>query len=213
MWSQAEELMNVGKSFHQRGWSLGTSGNFSLVLDREPLRVLITASGRDKSRLKRDDFVVVDEAGCPVEVGTRPANRPSAEALLHVVAARWAGAGAVLHTHSVWATLLSDLYALQGGMVLEGYEMLKGLEGIGTHEARLWIEILENTQDIPALARQVEERMRAPRQIMKHGFLIRNHGLYAWGRNLEEAWRHVEIFEFLFEVLGRKKSLSYRAER
>ena len=115
--------------------------------------------------------------------------------------------GAVLHTHSVWATVLSDLYHPQGGVVLEGYEMLKGLEGIRTHEHRQRIEIFENTQDIPALAAAVRERLRDPDNSLQYGFLLRRHGLYTWGRDLEEARRHVEILEFLLETLGRTLTL------
>ncbi len=201
-------LQEVGAAFYGRGWSLGTSSNYSVVLARAPFRLLITASGKDKGRLGSDDFVVVDEAGRPVEAA---APRPSAETMLHVALAHRPGGqahvGAVLHTHSVWGTLLSDRYGEAGGLAIEGYEMLKGLAGVATHAHRQWVPIFENTQDIPALARQVghwlDEDYAAPR----HGFLICRHGLYTWGRDLDEARRHVEIFEFLFEVLARRFSL------
>jgi methylthioribulose-1-phosphate dehydratase len=119
--------------------------------------------------------------------------------------ARRPGVGAVLHTHSVWATLLSDEHAAAGGFAIEGYEMLKGLAGVGTHEVCLWVPVFPNTQDIAALAGDVERHLDAPGQLGPHGFLIQRHGLYAWGRDLDEARRHVEAFEFLFEVVGRKR--------
>jgi methylthioribulose-1-phosphate dehydratase len=196
-----EALRDIGALFYQRGWSVGTSSNYSIVLDKEPLRLLLTASGKDKRRLAATDFVVVDAEGQCLEPG---AERPSAETALHVMLGRWPGVGAVLHTHSVWSTLLSDLYSEAGGFWIEGYEMLKGLAGVSTHEHRLWVPIFPNSQDIPALARQVSFAWDEPEHPLRHGFLLRKHGLYTWGRDIEEARRHIEIFEFLFEVVARR---------
>jgi methylthioribulose-1-phosphate dehydratase len=130
---------------------------------------------------------------------------PSAEALLHLAIMRVRGAGAVFHTHSVWATALSDLHAVEGGLSIEGYEMLKGLSGVATHERREWVPILENAQDMRALARRM--RIALARHPAAHGFLLRRHGLYTWGTDIAEATRHVEIFEFLLEVLGRTREV------
>jgi methylthioribulose-1-phosphate dehydratase len=197
---QVDALRSVGEYFHQRAWSLGTSSNYSVVIDRDPLELLITASGKDKGRLARTDFVRIDAKGEPT-APSQPA--ASAERHLHVMLAEAAGAGAVLHTHSVWGTILSDRFHEDGGMAVCGYEMLKGLHGVKTHEHREWIPIFENTQDIPALAGQVRTAL-AETSPAPHGFLIHRHGLYTWGADLDEARRHVEIFEFLFEVLGRQ---------
>jgi methylthioribulose-1-phosphate dehydratase len=199
-----EALRDVAALFWQEGWSRGTSSNYSIVLSHEPFRLLLTASGKDKRRLKPTDFVVVDETGQPTAATDE---RPSAETGLHLVLGRQPNVGAVLHTHSVWGTLLSDLYAPAGGFWIEGYEMAKGLTGVRTHDHREWVPIFENTQDIPALARQVGKRMIDPVHTLTFGFLIRRHGLYTWGRDVEQARQHVEIFEFLFEVIGRKLSL------
>jgi len=202
---QIEALREVGGMLWQRGWSVGTSSNSSVVVNREPLELLITASGKDKGRLKRGDFVRIGASGKPTADG-QP--KSSAETLLHVVAAQQPGVGAVLHTHSVWSTVLSDFFFPQGGFELSGYEMLKGLEGIATHETTAWVEIFDNTQDIPSLAAQVRERMNDAAEPLQYGYLIRRHGLYTWGRDLEEARRHVEIFEFLFECVARRMILA-----
>jgi len=199
---QADALRETGRYFHSRGWSLGTSSNYSVVVSRDPLELLVTASGKDKGRLGREDFVLVDSAGRPTGPG-QP--KPSAETLLHtLLAERLSDVGAVLHTHSVWGTVLSDLFAVEGALEIEGYEMLKGLRGIATHETVKPVAIFENTQDIPALAEEVGARLDDGADNLSHGFLIRRHGLYTWGRDLDEARRHIEIFEFLFEVLGRR---------
>jgi methylthioribulose-1-phosphate dehydratase len=196
----AEQLAEVGRQLYARGWALGTSGNFSAVLSREPFRLAITSSGVDKGLLNADQIVQIDETG---QILGRQEGKPSAEASIHiaVVRARGVGAGAVLHTHSIWSTILSD--AADGGIVLEGYEMLKGLDGVSTHQHREWLPIIENTQDWASAAPEVEQLLRANPKT--HGFLIRRHGLYTWGRDLAEAKRQIEILEFLFEALGRKR--------
>jgi methylthioribulose-1-phosphate dehydratase len=203
--SDIDALRDVGALFHGNGWSLGTSSNYSIVVRREPFELLLTASGKDKRRLGPTDFVLVDKMGALLEASPE---KPSAETALHLALGKRPGVGSVLHTHSVWGTLLSDLFADQGGFWIEGYEMLKGLAGVSTHEHRQWVEIFPNTQDIPALAMQVRQRLADPADPLKHGFLIHKHGLYTWGRDVQEARRHVEVFEFLFEVLGRRLSFT-----
>lgn len=206
LWSEVAALARIGEEFHRRGWSLGTSSNYSVVLGRNPLQLLVTASGKDKGKLTSEDFVVVDVAG--KIVGENPA-KPSAETLLHcVLAEKIPNVGAVLHTHSVWATILSDRFAHQGGFIITGYEMLKGLSGIGSHENEMRIAIVENTQDIPKLSMEIGRRLDSHESALRHAFLIRRHGLYTWGRDLEEANRHIEIFEFLFETLGHSLTLT-----
>jgi methylthioribulose-1-phosphate dehydratase len=193
----AAYLAEIGKSFYARGWVLGTSGNFSAVISREPLRLAITSTGLDKGSLTPKQFLEMDEAANVV----RGDGRPSAEALLHLAIVRGVDAGAVLHTHSVWSTVLSGSLASQGGIALEGYEMLKGLEGVRTHKHREWLPILENSQDMLELGERVSKTLGESPGI--HGFLLKEHGLYTWGASLQEAKRHVEILEFLMEVLVR----------
>jgi methylthioribulose-1-phosphate dehydratase len=198
----AAELAQIGRGFYARGWVLGTSGNFSAVVSREPLRLAITSTGLDKGALTPAHFIEMDDAAQVV----RGDGRPSAEALLHVAIARGLGAGAVLHTHSVWSTVLSGAHSAQGGVAIEGYEMLKGLEGVRTHQHREWLPIVENSQDMQELSGHVTTTLRKNPGI--HGFLLREHGLYTWGSSLQEAKRHVEILEFLMEVVARANRLS-----
>ncbi len=198
----AEQLVRAGRRFDARGWVLGTSGNFSAVSSLEPLRLAITPSAAFKGELTSDEMLEIDEQGIPVEA---TGARPSAETLLHLEIVRARGAGAVLHTHSVWSTFLSDMHAGEVGLLIEGYEMLKGLEGVRTHEHREWVPIVDNDQDMARLSRVV--RGVLDRHPGAHGFLIRRHGLYTWGADLSQAVRHVEILEFLFEAVGRTISV------
>jgi methylthioribulose-1-phosphate dehydratase len=194
----ARALAQTSRRFYARGWAFGTSGNFSAVVSRRPFRLAITASAHDKRVLRPTDIVTVDEQGAIVG---RRGGRPSAETRLHLVIARVRRAGAILHTHSVWSTMLSDLHASAGGLTIDGYEMLKGLNGVISHDHREWIPILENDQDMPRLAGAVEDVLDRNREA--RALLLRRHGLYTWGETLTDAERHVEILEFLFETVGR----------
>jgi len=195
-------LARLGPEFHGHGWVLGTSGNFSAVVGREPLRLAITSSGVDKAELAAGHILQVDGEGRVLEGN----GRPSAETLLHLAVVRLRGAGAVLHTHSVWSNILSDAHSANDGLSIEGYEMLKGLEGVATHEHAEWVPIIENSQDMAWLVGSVEAALK--KHPHSHGFLLRRHGLYTWGKDIVEAKRHVEILEFLLEVLGRTHSAS-----
>jgi len=196
------ELAALARNFYTRGWVLGTSGNFSAVLSREPMRLAITSTGLDKGSLTSAHFLEIDDTANVL----RGEGKPSAEALLHIAIVRGLKAGAVLHTHSVWSTVLSETFASHAGLALEGYEMLKGLEGVRTHRHREWLPILENSQDMVELSQRVTQVLRENPGL--HGFLLRGHGLYTWGSSLQEAKRHVEILEFLMEVLVRSGAAS-----
>ena len=158
----------------------------------------MSPSGVDKGELRPEQVLSIDEVARVVSQG---GGTPSDETLLHLRIVKDRGAGAVLHTHSVWNTILSDLYAADGGVKIEGYEMLKGLQGVRTHEHTEWLPIVENSQDMTRLADTVGETLNKHKDA--HAFLLRRHGLYSWGENLAHAKRHIEILEFLLETIGR----------
>ena len=197
----AAQLAEIGKDFYRRGWALGTSGNFSAVVSWQPLRLAITPTDLDKSTLAPPNFLEIDGAARVVRGG----GKPSSECGIHLAIIRMCGVGAVLHTHSVWSTILSEADAPHGGITIQGYEMLKGLRGVRTHEHSEWLPILENSQDMLAMAQTVEATLK--QHPAAHGFLLRRHGLYTWGNDLAEAKRHTEILEFLLEVAARTRSV------
>jgi methylthioribulose-1-phosphate dehydratase len=188
--ARAKEIVANTRELAALGWTPATSSNFSMRLDAQ--HAAITVSGRDKGRLVPEDIMVVDWQGRPVATE----HRPSAETLLHTqLYARFPDIGCVLHTHSRTQTVASRLFAAQGHVPLAGYELLKAFSGNQTHEAAINVPVLPNTQDMPALAAQVERLLDAG---PLWGYLIDGHGLYAWGRDMAEARRHLEAFEFLF---------------
>lgn len=192
------QLAEISRSFYARGWAMGTSGNFSATASRNPLRLAMSPSGADKGTLSADQILLIDEHAAVI--GDHRGH-PSDESPLHVRVVSELGAGAVLHTHSIWSTMLSDSCYGPGGVAIEGYEMLKGLAGVNTHAHREWLPIIENSQDMSALADNFSEVFSA--HPGAHGLLLRRHGLYTWGNDLVQAKRHVEILEFLLEAVGR----------
>lgn len=188
-YDKAIALAAAGSELYDRGWVPATSGNFSLRLDDE--LALLTASGKHKGRLAPTDFIAVDFDGRPVTDG-----KPSAETLLHTqLYKRFPTVGAVLHCHSANATLLSRLLADSGAIQLTDYELLKAFDGIDTHAGSVAIPIFDNTQDIAALANEVDQ------YLLEHpecpGYLIRGHGLYCWGQCLDTCMRNLEALEFM----------------
>lgn len=186
-------------AIHHRGWCDGTGGNFSCVLRWQPLELLMAPSGVDKGSVAPEQLIVVDAAGAVLK-GT---GRASAETALHLALVETCGAGAVLHTHSQAGTLLSQHYATKAGvsfLVLQDLEMLKGLGGVATHATSISIPVLGNDQDLARLRGNAEPHLAAA----PYGLLVAGHGLYAWGKDLTKARRHLYILEFLLEQHWRQ---------
>jgi methylthioribulose-1-phosphate dehydratase len=188
---QADALCDVCRLFGEREWCLATSGNFSLrVTDSH---CMITQSGKEKSSLSPDDLMICDLRGVAVDKNCKP----SSETLLHTCLYKLgADIGAVLHTHSVSATVLSRM--ADEALTITGFEMQKAFVGITSHDESVRIPVFDNDQDMQALAVKVEKAW-ADGRFTVPGFLIRGHGLYAWGKSLGDAQRHVEGLEFLIE--------------
>jgi len=183
-----QSLVQVGSDLYHRGWSPATSSNYSLRVDAN--HCAITVSGKHKGALTADDIMLVDLDGRPCMD-----KKPSAETALHVwLYRRYPQVGAVLHTHSQTATILTRL---KGGnrLCLQGYELQKAFAGTTTHEGELALPVFENTQDITALAAEVDA------WLAEHdnpwAYLIRGHGVYAWGDTLDDCLRHLEALEYL----------------
>ena len=167
----------------------------------------ITISGRDKGRLTERDVMVVDLAGRAVGND----ERPSAETLLHTqLYARFPEVGAVLHTHSLAQTVASRYFARSGNIRFEGFELIKAFAGYATHESALDLPVFANTQDMPALAREIDAWFDSGRSM--HGYLIDGHGIYTWGKDMPETRRHLDAFEFLLQAELELRRLQPRPE-
>ncbi|MEQ1822078.1 MAG: methylthioribulose 1-phosphate dehydratase [Fimbriimonadaceae bacterium] len=189
------ELAALVSWAHAKGWAPGTGGNFSRLLSTDPFALLITPSGLDKGSIGADDLIIVDASGQKI----KGKGNPSAETLIHVTIVEETGATAIAHTHSIWNTLASlhgDVYTMSG------FEMLKGLAGVLTHQHVENIPVLDNSQDMVAFSQTLRPRLKDT-----HAVLLRGHGLYTWGHNMFEARRHLEVLEFLFELNQRARRM------
>lgn len=195
---RSAELIAAGHTLYGLGMVPATSGNFSARLSNGQLA--ITASGCHKGRLQEEDIMLVDEHGQSLDE-----RRSSAETGLHVqIYQRFANANAILHPHSVNATLLSRMAG--DHLLLQDYELLKAFPGVDTHECSVIVPIFDNDQNIDRLAEKVDHYMADEETI--HGYLIRGHGFYTWGDSVEDALRHVEAFEFLFDCELRMQGVN-----
>jgi len=183
----AAALVEAGQRMDTRGWVGGSAGNLSARLDDET--IAITRSGVHKGRLKAADIIEVRLDGGAVEQGTKP----SAETLLHCQLYRlFPPIGAVLHGHSVAATVLS---MTAPEILFSGYEVVKAF-GYATHETDVALPVYDNDQDIARLAGVIEPKLTSEPPI---GYAIRGHGVYAWGSGVEHAYWRLEALEFLLE--------------
>ena len=194
----ARTIAAMGQRIHGMGWSPATSSNYSQRLNRQ--YCAITVSGKDKGVLSESDIMEVDFAGQPHSDG-----KPSAETALHTQLYRHdERIGAVLHTHSLASTVLTMHYPETTQLSLAGYELLKALAGVDSHDCQINLPIFDNTQDIDALATQVEECMNSGG--ISHAYLIRGHGLYTWATDMASCYRQLEALEVLLAVeLERRK--------
>ena len=202
--SKIAELIAIARWIGDKGWCPATGGNFSARLDEN--LCLVTASGVDKANLQGDDFLVVKLTG---EIYSGD-NKPSAETLLHTALYSLSEEiGAVLHTHTVAATVLSNRVKANN-LKVQGYEMQKALSNISTHETTVSLPILDNNQNISQLAGELKQRWLT--DIFNYGFLVKGHGLYAWGKDLPQAKRHLEGIEFLLSCELNRMLLEARLE-
>lgn len=189
----ARSVADIGRRINARGWCPATSSNFSQRIDEKS--VAITISGRDKGMLGIDDIMQVDLEGTPLSAG-----KPSAETLLHTwLYRRDPAIGAVLHTHAPNPTLLAQL-TTESTIQLTGWELLKAFDGITTHEATLMIPVFNNTQNIAQLAADVDRWLDTHPNVRCCGYLIRGHGIYAWGHTMTDCWRHLDAFDHLLSM-------------
>ena len=187
----AERIIAASRDIYSRGWSPATSSNYSVRINEHCCA--ITVSGKHKGELGLRDVMAVDLQGKPLME-----RKPSAETLLHTqLYVRESGVGAVLHTHSVRATVLTMELAQVDTLVLRDYELLKAFTGVMTHETEVRIPVFDNTQDMVELSQQVEARMQ--RDGTGVAYLIRGHGLYTWAEDLNACMRHLEALEFLLD--------------
>jgi methylthioribulose-1-phosphate dehydratase len=190
----ATQLAEAGRRMDARNWVPGSAGNVSARIDGKSIAV--TCTGVHKGRLTKADIIAVDYAGQALAEGPKP----SAETLLHCQLYRlFPPVGAVLHGHSVAATVLS----MRGAITFSNYEVLKAF-GFATHELDVALPVFENDQDMARLAAYIEPLLVRDPPI---GYVIAGHGVYAWGTSVEHAYWRLEALEFLLQCELERRQL------
>ncbi|MEA2640681.1 MAG: methylthioribulose-phosphate dehydratase [Chloroflexota bacterium] len=197
----ADQLVDVVRFLNGKGWTPATSSNFSARIPGFEL-LAISRSGVDKAAFTAADVMIVDRQGRHV---WPEGARSSAETLIHTAIYDLFEPGAVLHTHSVMATAFSVLRSQSEMAAFSGLELLKGLSGVTTHDTSIEVPIFPNDQDMERFSAMLRRELAGR---SRHGFLIAGHGLYTWGETLGDAQRHVEVFEFLFELALRMEGFN-----
>ena len=187
--SAAQQLIAAGHFIDSRGWVPATSGNFSIRLPNGT--IAITVSGRHKGRLAIEDIMLIDATAQSLD-----GKKPSAETLLHTsLYKHYSDIQSILHPHTLNATLISKVYKTE--IILKDYELLKAFNGIDTHETQIVVPIFANDQNIARLAGVVEDYLAKHNDC--YAYIIAGHGLYTWGRSVDETLRYLEALDFLFE--------------
>ncbi|HEK25210.1 MAG: methylthioribulose 1-phosphate dehydratase [Hydrogenobaculum sp.] len=198
MEEKVADVVKIAREFHARGWLPATAGNLSVRLDDK--RVCITASGTHKGHITEKDFVIVDYEGNTLE-GKK---KPSAETLLHLMVYKnFPDVNAVFHVHTINSTLVSRF--LEDKVILKDYELLKAFDGIDTHESVVEIPIFQNMQDMRALSNILQKAI--DKNEVRYGFLLKSHGIYAWGKDTMDAYVKLEALDFLFDCELRSMHL------
>jgi methylthioribulose-1-phosphate dehydratase len=195
--SPRELVCALCRRAYELGWASGTGGGMSV---REGDRIYVAPSGVQKELIRPEHVFVLDAAGVVLE---RPDDKKlSACAPLFLECYR-RGAGAVVHSHSMWA-MLATLTTREPTLRIGHLEMLKGIEG-HQYEGVAEIPILENTaheaelKDALAAAIDAHPRTRA--------VLVRRHGVYVFGRDWREAKTQAEVYDYLFRAAVEMKRM------
>jgi len=193
-----ELVCELCRNFYHLGWASGTGGGISI---KEGGRIYMAPSGVQKERLRPEDiFVLNEDGGIVEEPGGGTQLSQCAPLFMHAYKMR--NAGAVLHSHSIHANLVTQLFRKK--FVIQGMEMQKGLQGYGAFDT-LEVPIIENTAHERDLADSLGQAIRDNPKTQ--AVLVRNHGVYVWGRDWKQAKTQAECYDYLFEAAGRMKQL------
>jgi len=196
-------VIAASRTASRRGWAPATSGNFSVRIDDS--RIAITRSGVDKGALAPSDVLIQ-----PLDAALLPGS--SAEAALHVRRYRDAPeTGAIFHIHGPASAVIGRAHLAQGAVLIQDWELQKAIAGVKTHQAKVETPVFANDQNVEALAERTSARLASmpPHGFVRApGYLLAGHGLYAWGRDVAEAGRHLEALETLFQQMLSLRSYS-----
>lgn len=195
---EMKKLAALVRVMNTQGHNPATSGNYSLRSKTSPEIALVSESGIDKSKFTEENFLPLFHGTREMlDVYAKTGRKSSDETDIHLTIYQITKANCVLHSHMLDALLFADLFAGKQFATITNLELLKGFKGVKTHELEINIPVFDNTQDIRSLAETIKPAILS--QENNYGLLLRGHGIYVWGESVEEAKRHLEVFEYIFK--------------
>ncbi len=189
-----ETICELCRLFYGFGWASGTGGGIAV---RHGDTVFMAPSGVEKEKLLPEHIFELDRQGHVTKAPTQ-AFELTACAPLFMAAITQRNAGAVLHSHSLNVVLASALVPPGEPLRLTRMEMMKGLEGVGYFDVHE-IPVIDNTAQEHELAETMAQAVRDwPRA---NAVIVRNHGVYIWGRDASHAKTQAECLDWLCAAL------------
>jgi methylthioribulose-1-phosphate dehydratase len=201
-------LCELLRTYYQRGWVAGTGGG--ICGPTQDGNIFLAPTGVHKELVEPQDFFVVSPVdGRVIAAAEDPALRPSECNPIFCATARARASLSSMHSHALNAVLAADLAGDGDHVVIERFEMLKGIRGASNEDVHR-VPVIDNTLRERDLTAQVEAALADQRFAGTFALLVRNHGAYVWGGDVWETKRHVEVYHFLFDaLLGRRAAAQH----
>lgn len=182
------------------GLVIFTWGNVSMI-DRARGIVAIKPSGVEYDLMTEDDMVIIDIEGNVIEGD----NNPSSDTATHLVLYKeFPDIGAVVHTHSTWATTFA--------------QAKRAIECFGTTHADYFYGEIPVTRNMTKKEIEndyekntgvvIAETFADKKALHIPGVLVANHGPFAWGEDAETAVHNAVVMEQLAKMAYGTLALS-----
>lgn len=169
-------IIQAGKRLVEGNFVQGTWGNISIRLDHE--NMLLTPSGLDYQVMKNDDLVIMNINTMEYQ----GKHKPSSEKDLHAIIYRQRkDINAVIHSHPVHCSTIACMrLGLQATILPEITSLVGGDIRISKYALPSTLKLAKNVSKV------LKDR---------NGCLIANHGVIAFGNNMEQAFSVIDVME------------------
>lgn len=187
-----EQVCDMNKRLLELGLVEFTWGNAS-VLDKETGLVVIKPSGVEYDKLSPKEMVVLDLDGNTID----GIMKPSTDTYTHLeIYKAFEKVEAVVHTHSEFATVWAQV-----GRAIPAYGVSQADYSLGDIPCTRGLTSEEIYGEYEKNAGLSIAREFADRDYLSSpGALVKNHGPFAWGENIDEAIRNAMIIERLAKM-------------
>ena len=179
-----------------------TAGNLS-VFDRKKKAIWITASGKDKSSLTKKDFISIHSES---EKFNSKTEKPSAETPIHkVIYEKFQNANAILHVHTPVCCTINFGVSRKNPVItyrLPNIEIIKAF-GNFNENPDLKMTVVYNFGNVGDISQAFRDTLTDKGSDVPF-FLIQDHGITVWGKDVREANKNLEAAEFILQVMASR---------